>query len=61
MPDQSDQPASPRSSAVALYVHEPREDGLSDHSALAAGFTLQPPPSLPVPDLAGASMPATLF
>ncbi|HEY5356968.1 MAG TPA: hypothetical protein VIJ82_04670 [Streptosporangiaceae bacterium] len=42
-------------------MHEPREDGLSDHSALAAGFTLQPPPSLPVPDLAGASMPATLF
>jgi hypothetical protein len=42
-------------------VHEPREDGLSDHSALAAGFTLQSPPSLPVPDPAGASMPATLF
>jgi exodeoxyribonuclease-3 len=47
--------------ASCQYVHEPREDGLSDHSALTAGFMLQPSPSLPVSDPTAASMPVTLF
>ena len=43
------------------YVHEPREDGLSDHSALTAAFTLQPSPGLPVSYPAACRTPATLF
>jgi exodeoxyribonuclease-3 len=43
------------------YVHEPRENGLSDHSALAADFAILPPPGLPVSDPAAATAPATLF
>jgi exodeoxyribonuclease III len=43
------------------YVHEPREDGLSDHSALTAAFMLQPSPGLPVSDPAACNVPATLF
>jgi exodeoxyribonuclease-3 len=47
--------------ASCQYVHEPREDGLSDHSALTAGFTLRPSPGLRASDPAASSMPATLF
>jgi exodeoxyribonuclease-3 len=43
------------------YVHEPRTDGLSDHSALTADLTAQPPPALAVSDPAAAAAPATLF
>ena len=39
----------------------PRTDGLSDHSALTAGLTAQPPPGLAVSDPATATAPATLF
>jgi exodeoxyribonuclease-3 len=43
------------------YLHEPRTDGLSDHSALTAGLTVQPPPALAVAGLVTATAPATLF
>ena len=43
------------------YLHEPRTDGLSDHSALTAGLTVQAPPELAVSDPATATAPATLF
>jgi hypothetical protein len=43
------------------YLHEPRTDGLSDHSALTADLTVQPPPALAVSDPATAIAPATLF
>jgi exodeoxyribonuclease III len=43
------------------YLHEPRTDGLSDHSALTAYLTLQPPPALAVSDPLTATAPATLF
>lgn len=43
------------------YLHEPRTDGLSDHSALTACLTLQPPPALIVSDPLTAAAPATLF
>jgi exodeoxyribonuclease-3 len=43
------------------YLHAPRQDGLSDHSALTASFTLQPPPDLEISDPAATAAPATLF
>jgi exodeoxyribonuclease-3 len=43
------------------YLHEPRLDRLSDHSALTAGFTLQPPTGLAVTSPVTAATPATLF
>ncbi len=43
------------------YLHEPRHDRLSDHSALRAGFTLQPPAGLTVFSPVTATEPATLF
>jgi exodeoxyribonuclease-3 len=43
------------------YVHEPRTNGLSDHSALTAYLTLQPPSSLAASDPVVAATPATLF
>jgi exodeoxyribonuclease III len=43
------------------YLHEPRHDRLSDHSALTAGFTLQPPAALAVTSPVTAAEPATLF
>lgn len=42
------------------YLHEPH-DRLSDHSALTAGFTLQPPPGLAVTSPVTSAGPATLF
>jgi exodeoxyribonuclease-3 len=41
------------------YLHEPRNDGLSDHSALTAAWSLEPPAALAVTDPAAG--PATLF
>jgi exodeoxyribonuclease III len=43
------------------YLHQPRTERLSDHSALTARLTLQPPPALLVSDPATAAQPATLF
>ena len=43
------------------YLHEPRHDRLSDHSALTASFTLLPPTELAVTSPVMAAMPATLF
>jgi hypothetical protein len=43
------------------YVHRPREDQLSDHSALTARLNLEPLPALPVSDLAAAITPGMLF
>jgi exodeoxyribonuclease III len=43
------------------YLHEPRHDRLSDHSALAAGFTVQSPAALAVTSPVTAAEPATLF
>jgi exodeoxyribonuclease-3 len=43
------------------YVHQPREDRLSDHSALTARLTLRPSPPLLVSDPAATATPATLF
>jgi exodeoxyribonuclease-3 len=43
------------------YLHEPRHDKLSDHSALTAGLTLQPPAVLAVSSPVTAATPATLF
>lgn len=43
------------------YLHEPRNDRLSDHSALAAGFALTSPPLLATLDPATTGAPATLF
>ena len=43
------------------YLHEPRHDRLSDHSALAAAFTLQPPAALATSSPVTAVTPATLF
>jgi exodeoxyribonuclease-3 len=43
------------------YLHEPRHDRLSDHSALTAGFMLQPPAALAVSSPVTAATPATLF
>ncbi len=44
-----------------LYLHQPRQDKLSDHSALTIRFSLIPPQPLPVSDPAAESEPATLF
>ena len=43
------------------YLHQPRQDKLSDHSALTIHFSLAPPQALPVSDPAAAAEPATLF
>lgn len=43
------------------YLHEPRHDGLSDHSALTTGLMLVAPPALAVSDPVTAAEPATLF
>ena len=43
------------------YLHQPRQDKLSDHSALTIHFSLTPPEALPVSDPAAAAEPATLF
>ena len=40
---------------------QPRHDRLSDHSALTAGFTLQPPTGLAVTGPVTAATLATLF
>ncbi len=47
--------------AGCKYVHEPRADRLSDHSALTARLTLRPPAALLVSDPVAAVTPATLF
>jgi exodeoxyribonuclease III len=43
------------------YLHQPRHDRLSDHSALTVRLTLPPPPPLLTSDPAAAAEPATLF
>jgi exodeoxyribonuclease III len=43
------------------YLHQPREDRLSDHSALTARLSLEPSPALLVSDPVAAVTPATLF
>jgi exodeoxyribonuclease-3 len=43
------------------YVHEPRVDRLSDHSALTVRLSMSPPEPLPVTDPANALVPPTLF
>lgn len=43
------------------YVHQPRSDKLSDHSALTLNFDLAAPRALAVSDLAAAAEPDTLF
>jgi exodeoxyribonuclease III len=43
------------------YLHEPRHDKLSDHSALTVRFTIAPPDALPVSDPATSVEPLTLF
>lgn len=47
--------------ADCAYVHQPREDRLSDHSALTARLTLEPSAALLVSDPVAAVTPATLF
>jgi len=47
--------------ADCRYVHEPRKDRLSDHSALSARLTLTPSAALLVSDPLAAVTPATLF
>ncbi len=43
------------------YAHEPRADGLSDHSALTMTLAIQAPPELAVTDPAAQPAPVTLF
>jgi exodeoxyribonuclease-3 len=43
------------------YLHQPREERLSDHSALTVSLTLRPSSALPVSDPVAAVTPATLF
>jgi exodeoxyribonuclease III len=43
------------------YLHAPRADKLSDHSALTLRLDLTPPETLPVGDPAAADEPPTLF
>jgi exodeoxyribonuclease III len=43
------------------YLHQPRADKLSDHSALALHLDLAAPPALAVRDPAAADEPGTLF
>jgi exodeoxyribonuclease III len=43
------------------YLHQPRHDKLSDHSALTVRLNLAPPQTLPVSDPVVAAEPATLF
>jgi exodeoxyribonuclease III len=47
--------------ADCRYVHQPREDRLSDHSALTARLNLPFSSALQVSDPAAATTPATLF
>jgi len=47
--------------ADCSYLHQPREDRLSDHSALTARLSLEPSPALLVSDPVAAVTPATLF
>ncbi len=53
--------ASATSIADCGYVHQPREDRLSDHSALTARLAVRPSPALLVSDPVAAITPATLF
>jgi exodeoxyribonuclease III len=43
------------------YLHQPRQDKLSDHSALTMRLSLAPSQALPVSVPATATEPATLF
>jgi len=43
------------------YVHDPRHDRLSDHSALTIRLAVALPPPLPISDPVAASAPDTLF
>jgi exodeoxyribonuclease-3 len=43
------------------YLHQPREDKLSDHSALTLHLAVTPPPPLPPPGPAAPAEPGTLF
>lgn len=43
------------------YLHEPREQKLSDHSALTMRLAINPPQALPTSDPASATGPQTLF
>lgn len=43
------------------YLHQPRMDKLSDHSALSVRLTVQPPGGLLASDPAAALTPPTLF
>jgi exodeoxyribonuclease-3 len=43
------------------YLHEPRTEKLSDHSALSICLTLSPPRALPVSDPVTATELPTLF
>jgi exodeoxyribonuclease-3 len=47
--------------ADCAYVHQPRKDRLSDHSALTARLNLETSPALLVSDPVAAVTPATLF
>jgi exodeoxyribonuclease-3 len=47
--------------ATCQYLHAPRNDRLTDHSALIASFALEPPPVLVASDPVAATTPATLF
>jgi exodeoxyribonuclease III len=47
--------------ADCAYLHQPRKDRLSDHSALTARLNLEPSPALLVSDPVAAVTPATLF
>jgi exodeoxyribonuclease III len=47
--------------ADCTYLHQPRKDRLSDHSALTARLNLEPSPALLVSDPVAAVTPATLF
>jgi exodeoxyribonuclease-3 len=54
-------PALRRRLAACHYLHQPRHDRISDHSALTVRLTLPPPPPLLTSDPAVAAEPATLF
>ncbi len=43
------------------YLHQPRQEKLSDHSALAISLTLPTPEALPTSDPVAATAPQTLF
>jgi exodeoxyribonuclease III len=44
-----------------LYLHQPRQDKLSDHSALTMRLSLAPSQALPVSDPTAATEPDALF